>query len=118
MKNFAFICYSGIDSKQIGITLYELKKAFDLRSPVLRTRMIMFKRLVQLLVENFLVLKVGVVERVFVAHEFKQHWVIQSLKNQKGRGDHGSLGRDDERKIEDDNEVISTDNEAENETNL
>ena len=48
--------------------------------------MSLLKKLLQFLQENSLVLAVGVVERVYVAHEFKQHWVIQSFKNQKGVG--------------------------------
>jgi hypothetical protein len=38
------------------------------------------------LIQNYLVLAVGVAYRVYVAHEFRQHWVIESFKNQKGRG--------------------------------
>ena len=48
--------------------------------------MLKFISLLQILLDNFLILSVGVVSRVYVAHQFKQHWVIQSFKNQKGRG--------------------------------
>jgi hypothetical protein len=75
------------DSKQFGISLYDLKKNYinQINSEVcLKMNMIIV--LLQLLIDNYLVLAVGVVKRVYVAHEFKQHWVIESCKNQKGRG--------------------------------
>ncbi len=85
--------------------------------------MIKFVSLIQLLVDNFLVLKVGVVDRVFVAYEFKQHWVIHSFKNQKGRGDLDSLYKDDNLSVEteveeEDKEIFSNENDSENENNM
>lgn len=93
-----------LDGKQIGVTLYELKKSFDSKLDVLRNKMVKFKGLIQLLLDNFLVLSVGVVRRVYVAHQFKQHWSIQSVKNQKGRG-FGLFDRSDE-----ENELESNEN--------
>lgn len=75
-----------LDSKQFGISLYDLKKAYSSRMATDALKMNIIVVLLQLLIDNFLVLAVGVVKRVYVAHEFKQHWVIESCKNQKGRG--------------------------------
>ena len=74
-----------LDSKQNGITLRYLKQEFDSKRTTLQTRMLKFKELLQILINNFFILSVGVVDRVYVAHQFKQHWVIQSVKNNKGR---------------------------------
>lgn len=63
-----------------------MKQEFDSKRTTLQTRMLKFKELLQILITNFFVLSVGVVDRVYVAHQFKQHWVIQSVKNNKGRG--------------------------------
>lgn len=59
----------------------------------------------KILLDHYLILAVGVVERVYVAHEFKQHWVIQSMKSRKGRGYYG-----------DREETIIEDEEIENQT--
>lgn len=63
-----------------------MKQEFDSKRTTLQTRMLKFKELLQILIRNFFILSVGVVDRVYVAHQFKQHWVIQSIKNNKGRG--------------------------------
>lgn len=75
-----------MDARQVGVTLYDLKRTFDSKLDVLKNKMVKFKELIKLMVDNCLVLSVGVVRRVYVAHQFKQHWSIQSFKNQKGRG--------------------------------
>lgn len=67
------------DAKEIGIPLAELKKKVQEKS------MNLLKEILDILVKEFLVLAVGVVQRVFVAHEFAQPWLISSFKNQKGR---------------------------------
>jgi hypothetical protein len=72
--------------------LYDLKKEFDSKLPTLARRMLTFLQLIDILVKHFFILSVGVVERVYVAHQFKQHWVIQSVKNNKGRGSNNNTG--------------------------
>ena len=75
-----------LDAKQLGITLAHLKRLMQTKHSFFCQRMTALLRLLDILLKSKLVLSVGVVERVYVAHEFKQHWVIQSYKNQKGRG--------------------------------
>jgi hypothetical protein len=74
-----------LEAKQFGITLYELRQKVNeiLENPL---KLNQLRVLLDFLVENYLVLIVGVVEPVYVCHEFKQHWVIQSYKSLKGRG--------------------------------
>lgn len=71
-----------LEAKQFGITLVNLRAKITPKPP----RMNLLKKLLDLLLGEYLILAVGVVERVYVAHEFKQHWVIQSYKSLKGRG--------------------------------
>jgi hypothetical protein len=76
-----------LDAQQLGVTLAKLKRLVQIKHPsYFEHKMSTLLRLLDILVDSKLVLSVGVVERVYVAHEFKQHWVIQSYKNQKGRG--------------------------------
>ena len=72
-----------VDAKQFGISLFDLKKTYMIR---INNEICLISVLLRLLIDNFLVLAVGVVNRVSVAHEFKQHWAIESCRNQKGRG--------------------------------
>jgi hypothetical protein len=126
-----------IDSKQFGITLFNLKAAFDNQmaknvndssitssienaAVLLKINMKKFKSILQILLESCLVLSVGVVERVYVAHMFKQHWVIQSFKNQKGRG---IFSNDNSAAIEehlesDSDEQVNNNNNNSNDDNL
>jgi hypothetical protein len=67
------------ESKEFGLNMYNLRVETGMRS------MDMIKDLLQILIENHLVLQVGVTERVYVTHEFCQPWLIFSYKNQKGR---------------------------------
>ncbi len=95
-----------MDAKQFGISLFDLKKSYLNRiSGAIQLKMDMILALVQLMIDNFLVLAVGVVHRVYVAHEFKQHWVIESCKNQKGRG-YANLEADTKQLEDGDSDVI------------
>jgi hypothetical protein len=80
-----FIHESILDSKQFGLTLHELYKKILFQFKLEKIKMGLVKRLLSVLLRNHNILSVGVVERVYVAHEFKRHWVIESLKNSKGR---------------------------------
>jgi hypothetical protein len=80
-----FIHQSIIEAKQFGLSLFSIKKAIEKKYDIFKQKMNLLLSLVDLLIQNFLIIPVGVVERVYVAHEFKQHWVIQSCKNLKGR---------------------------------
>ena len=79
-----------LDAKQFGITVYDLKKVL----PEKTASIDLIKSQLSLLTENNLVLAVGVTERVYVAFEFKEHWVIKSYKNLKGRGTSRSMSLD------------------------
>lgn len=68
-----------LESKEQGISLYNLKHKSKIQS------MNLINEILQLLIKENFVLSVGVVERVYVAHEFCQPWVISSLKCIKGR---------------------------------
>ena len=74
-----------LDSKQFGLTLNSIKTQLQAQTNETIPLRIL-EKLLNVLLENYLVLSVGVVERVYIAHEFKQHWVILSCKNQKGVG--------------------------------
>lgn len=74
------------EAEQFGISLFDLKQTYLQQIGTDCLKMNMITVLLQLLIDNYLILAVGVVNRVYVAHEFKQHWVIESCKNQKGRG--------------------------------
>jgi hypothetical protein len=67
-----------LDSKECGITLYCLKIKISIES------MNLLMEMLDILLKNYLILSVGVCERVYVAHEFCQPWIILSYKNQKG----------------------------------
>lgn len=72
-----------LDAKQFGINLNTLKASIQLKmNQKISLKLVL--NVLDILIENCLILSVGVVERVYVANEFKQHWVIQSFKNQKG----------------------------------
>jgi hypothetical protein len=79
-----------LEAKQFGVGMFNLKRAVNEKiarnkdDPRVSIRLI--KQLIDVLLAEYLVIAVGVVERVYVAHEFKQHWVIQSYKSLKGRG--------------------------------
>jgi hypothetical protein len=68
-----------LDSKETGISLYDLKKTSKLQS------MNLLNEMLNLLIKDNLAIAVGVLERVYVAHEFSQPWIINSLKCTKGR---------------------------------
>ena len=106
-KSDSLRCVYGLvlDSKQFGITLFNLKQLFDSKSLV-KVKMVEFKQLIKLLLDNYLVLSVGVVDRVYVTHQFKQHWVIQSFKNQKGRGYYNEHSLKEESENENDDETV------------
>ena len=72
-----------MDGKQFGANLISIKCQMETRIKT-NVPLSFIKKIIHVLLEESLVLSVGVVERVYVAHEFKQHWVIQSCKNQKG----------------------------------
>lgn len=79
---------SVLAAQQFGITLFELRhrtneKLASERLPTLQLKQLL--KLIEFLVENFVILVVGVVEQVYVCHEFKQHWVIESYKSLKGK---------------------------------
>ena len=80
-----YIHQSIIEAKQFGLSLFCLKKLIEKKYDIFEQKMSLLISLLDLLLQNFLIIPVGVVERVYVAHEFKQHWVIQSCKNLKGR---------------------------------
>lgn len=67
-----------LNSKECGITLNALKLKSNINS------MNLLQKLLNILLKNYLILSVGVCERVYVAHEFCQPWIILSYKNQKG----------------------------------
>ncbi len=72
-----------LDAKQFGINLASLKRKIEHKMSQKISLKLLLK-ILDVLLEHSLILSVGVVERVYVAHEFKQHWIIQSYKNQKG----------------------------------
>ena len=111
-KSVSLRCVYGLvlDSKQFGITLFNLKQLFDSKSQV-KVKMNGFKQLIKLLLDNNLVLGVGVVDRVYVAHQFKQHWVIQSFKNQKGRGYYNENSFKEESENENEDETVEVQEE-------
>ena len=67
-----------LEAKECGITLYELKTKSSIES------MNTIMEILNILLKDFLILSVGVCERVYVAHEHCQSWIILSYKNQKG----------------------------------
>jgi hypothetical protein len=67
-----------LEAKECGITLYDLKMKSSIES------MNTIMEILNILLKNFLILSVGVCERVYVAHEYCQSWIILSYKNQKG----------------------------------
>jgi hypothetical protein len=76
-----------LDAKQFGVTLFELRRKTNEKlsgEKQATLKINELKRLIGFLIDYYLVLIVGVVEHVFVCHEFKQHWVIQSYKSLKG----------------------------------
>ena len=92
-----------LDSKQFGVSLRALKERVNEKQPTLTMRQL--RALLDLLLEHFLVLAVGVVERVYVTYEFRQHWVIESCKSLKGRGN-GTAGGGRENEEENDGAEI------------
>jgi hypothetical protein len=81
-----------LDAKQFGITLFDLRhktneklQNISKEKPKL-VKLRELKLLIDFLIDNYLILPVGVVEPIYVSHEFKQHWVILSYKSLKGRG--------------------------------
>ena len=86
VEYFRFVHKTINDGAQFGVTLSTLKIKIKDKFGLDKASMVLIKELVDLLIENYLVLAVGVVERVLVSFEFKQHWVIESYKNQKGVG--------------------------------
>lgn len=73
-----------LDARQFGVTLYDLKTRVNETSRI-EVKMNDILSLLKLLLDSYLCLAVGVCQRVFVSHEFKQHWVIQSCKDSKGQ---------------------------------
>ena len=67
-----------IEAKECGINLYELKAKSSIQS------MNALMEILNILTKSFSILSVGVCERVYVAHEHCQSWIILSYKNQKG----------------------------------
>ena len=88
-----------LEAKQFGINLAQIKKNFEEKRKF-KIKFNSFMRLMNVLVENYLVLPVGVVYRVYVAHEFKKHWVISSFKCLKGRGPYKSEEKPEEEESE------------------
>ncbi|RNA44784.1 General transcription factor 3C polypeptide [Brachionus plicatilis] len=81
-------------TKQFGINLFDLKREANCKIKKIyykQIKMIVLKKILKILTDNHIVLAVGVIERVYVANEFKKHWVIESFKSLRGRGN-----RDDE----------------------
>ncbi|CAF0999107.1 unnamed protein product [Brachionus calyciflorus] len=88
-ESIRYIYETVLNSKQLGINLYNLNLETNkqlVKDNLSQIKLSVLNKLLDLLVINHLILKVGVVDRVYVAHEFKKHWVIESYKNQRGRG--------------------------------
>lgn len=85
-----------LNTKQYGINLFNLKKEANKKIKTKNAKeiqIIVLKKILKILIDNHLLLAVGVIERVYVANEFKKHWVIESFKSLRGRGnlnDHDS----------------------------
>jgi hypothetical protein len=89
-----------LNSKVLGLSLYRLRLDTGIVS------MNMMNELLNILIENHLVLRVGITERVYVSHEFCQPWIIFSYKNQKGRN-YGPSVSDEMSAADDDTETLS-----------
>lgn len=85
-----------LGTKQYGINIFNLKKEIGNKVKKKKSKEIQIfalKKILKILIDNHLLLAVGVTERVYVANEFKKHWVIESFKSLRGQGninDHDS----------------------------